>query len=64
MKKSVIHKTDGSRFGFLNKEDRRQSEIFDKINFILKLPRDSKPYELNYSDVHPKYLLLGVGDID
>ena len=57
-------KSDGKRFGFLNGISDGLDIMLKKVNTIMRLIDNSKPYQIDYRHVDQEYLAHGVGDID
>lgn len=68
-KKNPFHssgslKTDGKRFNFLSGAGEKLDMMLQKVNDLMDLMRDSKPYRLDYKEIDREYQAHGVGDID
>ncbi|MDE3744083.1 hypothetical protein [Maribacter polysaccharolyticus] len=57
-------RTDGKRFNFLSGAGKKLDVMLQKVNDLMDLMRDSKPYRLDYKDIDKGYQAHGVGDID
>jgi hypothetical protein len=57
-------KTDGKRFNFLSGVGGKLDMMLQKVNDIMDMMTDSKPYRLDFKEIDQEYQEHGVGDID
>lgn len=57
-------KTDGKRFNFLSGAGEKFDLMVQKVNNLIDLMNDSKPYSLDFIEVDKEYQSHGLGDID
>jgi len=57
-------RTDGKKYNFLSGAGAKINRMLQKVNDIVDLVNDSKPYSLDYKEVDKEYEAHGIGDID
>ena len=57
-------RTDGKKYNFLSGVGAKLDSMLQKVNDIMDMMTDAKPYSLDYKEIDHEYQAHGVGDID
>lgn len=61
---SKSERTDGKEYNFLRDAGSKLNFMLQKVNDLMDLMTDSKPYKLDFNHVEKEYFAHGIGDID